>query len=87
MKKNTSNKNIFSPGSLLLILLSAIIITSCNPTKYVPRDETLLDKTHVIVNKEDIKKADLMPYVKQKPNKRIFGVKFHLWLYNLSNLE
>ena len=87
MKKYTSNKNIFYPGSFLLILLSAVFVTSCNPTKYIPQDETLLDKTHVIVNKEDIKKADLMPYVKQKPNKRIFGVRFHLWLYNLSNLE
>ncbi len=28
-----------------------------------------------------------MPYVKQKPNKKIFGAKFHLGLYNLSNIE
>ncbi len=49
--------------------------------------DSLLDETHVIISKEDFKKADLMPYVKQKPNKRIFGAKFHLGLYNLSNLE
>ncbi len=28
-----------------------------------------------------------MPYIKQQPNKQIFGTKFHLGLYNLSNLN
>ncbi|MCX6335053.1 MAG: BamA/TamA family outer membrane protein [Bacteroidia bacterium] len=87
MKKYIANKNIFSRGINLIFLFTALFIISCNPTKYVPQDETLLDEMHVIVNKEGIKKADLMPFVKQKPNKRIFGVKFHLGLYNLSNLN
>lgn len=60
---------------------------SCNPTKYVPEGETLLDENHIIINKENVKKSDIAPYIKQKPNKRIFGVRFHLGLYNLSNLE
>ncbi len=63
------------------------IISSCNPTKYVPQDESLLDEVHVAVNREGVRKTDLMPYIKQKPNKRIFGTKFHLGLYNLSNIE
>jgi outer membrane protein assembly factor BamA len=87
LKKYISNKNIFSSGSFLLILFTALIVSSCNPTKYIPEDETLLDETHIVVNKEGIKKADLWPYIKQKPNKRIFGAKFHLGLYNLSNLS
>jgi outer membrane protein assembly factor BamA len=87
LKKNRSNKNIFPRGPVLLLLFPALLIASCNPTKYVPAGETLLYETRVIVNKEDIKKADLMQYVKQKPNKRIFGTRFHLGLYNLSNLE
>lgn len=69
------------------MLFSFLALISCNPTKYVPADETLLDETHITVNKEGIKKADLLPYVKQKPNKRIFGARFHLGLYNLSNLD
>jgi outer membrane protein assembly factor BamA len=28
-----------------------------------------------------------MPYIKQHPNKKIFGTRFHLGLYNLSNLK
>ena len=29
----------------------------------------------------------MLPYIKQKPNKRIFGARFHLGLYNLSDLN
>ena len=28
-----------------------------------------------------------MPYIKQKPNKKIFGARFHLGLFNLSNIN
>lgn len=60
---------------------------SCNPTKYVPAGETLLDRNYVKVNRGNISKGELYPYIKQKPNKRIFGVRFHLGLYNLSNIR
>jgi len=71
----------------LPLLPIVFLISSCNPTKYVPEGETLLNYNHVIINKEGIKKSDLLPYVKQKPNKRIFGTRFHLGLYNLSNID
>jgi outer membrane protein assembly factor BamA len=63
------------------------LITSCNPTKYVPEGESLLNENHINVNKEGVKKSDLVPYVKQTPNKRIFGSRFYLGLYNLSNIN
>jgi hypothetical protein len=87
LEKIISNKNICFLRSILPCLIIILVVSSCNPTKYVPADETLLDRMHIIVSKEGIKKADLLPYVKQKPNKRIFGTKFHLGLYNLSNLK
>ena len=62
-------------------------ITSCNPTKYVPEGKSLLNENHISINKEGIKKTDLLPYIKQIPNKRIFGTRFHLGLYNLSNIK
>ncbi len=34
-----------------------------------------------------ISKTTLKPYIKQVPNKRIFGTRFHLGLYNLSNIN
>lgn len=69
------------------MVILVIGASSCNPTKYVPKDETLLDENRIIINREGIKKSELTPYIKQKPNKRIFGVRFHLGLYNLSNIK
>jgi hypothetical protein len=80
-------KNLFQLGSYLVHYIFIIAITSCNPTKYVPAEESLLNDNHVQLNSERIKKSDLLPYIKQQPNKRIFGTRFHLGLYNLSNLE
>lgn len=71
----------------LSLTLSAIFLFSCNPTKYVPEGETLLEGNHLKVTTEGIKPADLQPYIKQKPNKKIFGTRFHLGLYNLSDIE
>ncbi len=69
------------------MLFSVLLLSSCNPTKYVPEGETLLNEYHVVVNNEGVKKNDLLPYIKQKPNKKIFGTRFHLGLYNLSNIN
>ncbi|MBG0860803.1 MAG: BamA/TamA family outer membrane protein [Bacteroidales bacterium] len=87
MEKNSSNKNIYFLIYSLLSFLAVLFIISCNPTKYVPQNETLLDKNHITINNDGIKKAELEPYIRQKPNKRIFGTRFHLGLYNLSNIE
>jgi len=53
----------------------------------VPAGETLLIRNHISVNDQGVKEADLVPYIRQKPNKKIFGVRFYLGLYNLSNLK
>lgn len=87
MKKSNPDKiNNFLRVSILLFSLVPLIF-SCNPTKYVPEDQTLLNKNYIEIDREDINKSDLVPYIKQKPNKRIFGTRFHLGLYNLSNIN
>ena len=53
----------------------------------MPEGESLLNDNHINVNKEGVKKSDLVPYIKQTPNKRIFGARFYLGLYNLSNIN
>ena len=53
----------------------------------MPNGESLLNENHINVNKEGVKKSDLVPYIKQNPNKRIFGARFYLGLYNLSNIN
>jgi hypothetical protein len=87
LKKNTLNRKIYFSRYFLPPLFAILIISSCNPTKYIPEGKTLLNDNHININKEDIKKSDLLPYIRQKPNKRIFGTRFHLGLYNLSNIN
>jgi hypothetical protein len=87
LEKNRSNKNNSCTGFIVPLIILILIVSSCNPTKYIPQDETLLDENHVIINKEGIRKSEIEPYIKQHPNKRIFGARFHLGLYNLSNLD
>lgn len=64
-----------------------LFLYSCNPTKYVPQGKTLLNRNNIEINREDVDESDLVPYIKQKPNKKIFGARFHLGLYNLSDLN
>ena len=78
-----------------LLLLVGVILTaaSCNPTKYVPGGEMLLRRSELQVKGEEmplpatVDKSALKPYIRQQPNKKIFGVRFYLGLYNLSDIE
>jgi outer membrane protein assembly factor BamA len=69
------------------LLIAILAISSCNPTKYVPENQSLLYENRINMNKDYIKKSTLEPYIKQQPNKRIFGTRFYLGLYNLSNIN
>jgi outer membrane protein assembly factor BamA len=71
----------------LLLFILLIVVASCNPTKYVPAEESILNENHITISNERIPKSELIPYIKQQPNKKIFGARFHLGLYNLSNLK
>jgi len=87
LKKTGSNKRSIFQWKFIFPFLLVLLIYSCNPTKYVPQGETLLNNNYIEIDKAGINKSDLLPYIKQKPNKKIFGARFHLGLYNLSNLE
>ncbi|MDX2413576.1 MAG: BamA/TamA family outer membrane protein [Bacteroidales bacterium] len=86
MKYFTLNKNLkhLLIGVAFSILL---VLAACNPTKYILEEESLLEKSEIKIDNNEVKKNDLKPYIKQTPNKRIFGTRFYLGLYNLSNLE
>ncbi|MCD4770535.1 MAG: BamA/TamA family outer membrane protein, partial [Bacteroidales bacterium] len=86
MKYFKLNKNIYSINLVAGFIL-LVIINSCNPTKYIPQEASLLEKSDIMIDNNKVKKADIQPYIKQTPNKRIFGTRFHLGLYNLSNIE
>ncbi len=68
----------------LQILCLFIALTSCNSTKYIPDGEYLLSKVQYNCKNKKIDNKELNIYIKQKPNTKIFGSKFNLWVYNLS---
>ncbi len=60
---------------------------ACSSTKYVPENRYLLDKYKIKVDKRKIKDEEFKSYLKPKPNKRILGFKFYLFIYNLSKKD
>ncbi len=54
----------------------------------MPQDEFILQRNKVIFSeKKKIEKKDLKESIQQEPNKRIVGIRFHLGLYNTSNID
>ena len=71
----------------LLLFLLMLLLYSCNPTRYVPNDAYLLSKNKIDIDNKDVSMKELQSYLRQKPNKRIIGMRFHLFLYNMSNIK
>ena len=70
------------------IVALLLAIAGCSTTKYIPEGEYLLNKVTVKADDEQTSNREFEDYVRQKPNKRIFGfARFHMGLYNLSNPE
>lgn len=71
----------------LFYIFITILLFSCSPTKRVADNEYLLDKSKVKIDQGKVSKEELKNYIRQRSNKRILGVRFHLWLYNMANPE
>lgn len=72
------------PPVVIFILFLAV---SCSTVKVIPDGEYRLRKNKIIVtNSTKIKEAELLPYVRQKPNSEfLFGWNPFLSIYNWSN--
>lgn len=68
----------------LSIALLAVLLASCNATKFVPQDKYLLNKVRVkCVDDKNVSTGTLSNYVRQKQNTEIFGFwKLQLHVYN-----
>jgi outer membrane protein assembly factor BamA len=71
----------------LILIFLLFIITSCSSTRYVPEGEYLLTRNRLNIEGHLVDKNEIKNYLKQRPNKKILGVRFHLFLYNLSNIR
>jgi len=72
-------------GLFSAFCLSLLLFAACNPTKRLTEHEYLLNSN--TIDTEDPQLTDeLIPLIKQKPNRKIMAgtLRFHLFMYNLS---
>ncbi|NLA23889.1 MAG: hypothetical protein GX879_02880, partial [Bacteroidales bacterium] len=70
---------------LIIFLLVAILLGGCKLTKHVPEDKNLLSSVKINCDNKNIDNDDLKASLKQKPNRKVFGVlHFHLNTYNIA---
>ena len=81
------NKTKLSHSGWILIFIASSLLFSCKATKYVPENQHLLKKYKIEVDNKKVKKGELDNFVRQRPNKKILGIRFFLGLYNLSNKD
>ena len=92
MIRHRTNIKITFP-KLIILLVIILTAASCNPTKYVPSGERLLNRNELVLEETGeqmpatVSKSALKPYLRQQPNKKILGMRFYLGLYNLSDIE
>lgn len=81
---NTKSLNNSFRVVLLGFLIASLI--SCSPTKYIPDNSYLLSNINIQFDEnKNLNKKDIKPYIKQRPNKRVLGFRFHIRMYSLSN--
>lgn len=65
-----------------------MLASSCSPTRKLGENEYLLTKNVIENDSKIVSKSDLESFLRQKPNRRIFGFyRFHLQVHNLVNQE
>jgi hypothetical protein len=62
-----------------------LILSSCSPARYLPEGNYLLSRNHLKTAQKSVSEDQLKSYIIQKPNKRLIGIRFYLFLYNLSD--
>jgi len=74
---------------LLFFILFTLCIsfTSCNTTKYIKDQETLLSKNIINIDGKKTSKSEITSYLIQRPNNSLLGIPLGLHLYNLGNLK
>lgn len=73
---------------ILLIFCLSVFLYACSPTRYVGKDEYLLNRVKLKTETKDVNVAELKKTIRQRPNTRILGVaRFHLGLYNMSGKD
>lgn len=71
-----------------MVLCLSSFFYACSPTRYVGKDEYLLNRVKMRMEEKNVNVSELKKIIRQHPNTRILGVaRFHLGLYNLSGSD
>jgi hypothetical protein len=70
---------------LIFILLCVAILGGCSQTKFVPKGSYLLTDADLKVDNKKVSKSALYGVLQQKSVRKILGVPFELWIYDLSD--
>lgn len=67
----------------LITISLAGILSSCGVKKYIGKDEYLINKYHIDIEKKyaQIEPSELKPFLKPKPNKKLLGWRMKLYFY------
>ena len=57
-----------------LLLLFALLLSSCSSTKFVPEGQYLLDKVSIKGETKEVPKDILKSYLRQTPNSSVLGL-------------
>jgi outer membrane protein assembly factor BamA len=82
-RMQSHNKLMTRCGVLILI---SMFILSCSVNRHIPEGDYLLNKNKLEIEGDLFSQKELQRYIRQKPNKKIFGFfRFHMGLFNLSS--
>jgi len=72
-----------SISSIITFCIVILVLASCSSTRFVEEGDYLLNKQKFICENCDLDKSDIKSFIKQKPNKRFWGiVRIKLGVYN-----
>lgn len=77
----TYHKHIILLLKKLCIGLLLVITASCSITRKIPEQSQLLTKTKIVCNEKSIDTDDMRNYLRQKPNRKTFFIRYHLRMY------
>ncbi|MBQ9470016.1 MAG: BamA/TamA family outer membrane protein [Bacteroidales bacterium] len=60
-----------------------LLLSGCSATRKIPEGQYLLNRADVLVADGRVGSSTLKGYLKQQPNVRILGFRFHLRMYNI----
>ena len=68
---------------ILLLLLTAIVGSSCSLRRHIPQGEYLVRNNKIIIDssKYDVSKSELSNYIVQKPYRGLISLNLKPWVY------